>query len=295
MNTNFELYKVFYEVAKQGNITRASYELCISQPGVSKSIKNLEDQLNTTLFIRSKRGVTLTEEGKTLFVEIKKVMEIIENAENKIKMTEELEYGYLRIGVSKTITQNYLLPYIAEFHEMYPNIKIKIFTDPTKDLLKKVGEGMIDLMIINTPYATPANYEIINLMEIHECFVANDKFKELKDKVVDLKNLNDYPLIFASNGSNTRYYLDSFCIKNDIYLNPDIELASNSLVTDFALYGFGIGVSTKEYIKEQLDSGALFEIKTKPTLPPRNIALVYQKDIKLSKASIEFIKLISNN
>lgn len=64
-------------------------------------------------------------------------MEIIETAENKIKMTEELEYGYLRIGVSKTITQNYLLPYISKFHEMYPNIKIKIFTDPTKDLLKK--------------------------------------------------------------------------------------------------------------------------------------------------------------
>lgn len=102
-------------------------------------------------------------------------------------------------------------------------------------------------------------------------------------------------MIFAANGSNTRYYLDSFCIKNDIYLNPDIELASNSLVTDFAKYGFGIGVSTKEYIKEELDSGSLFEIKTKPTLPSRFIALVYLKDIKLSRASLEFIKLISNN
>lgn len=294
MNTNFELYKVFYEVAKQGNITRASYELCISQPGVSKAIKNLEDQLDTTLFIRSKRGVTLTEEGKTLFVEIKKVMEIIETAENKIKMTEELEYGYLRIGVSKTITQNYLLPFIAQFHEMYPNIRIKIFTDPTKELLKKVNEGIIDLMIINMPFATPVNYEVINLIEIHDCFVANEKYKELKNKVVNLKDLNEYPLIFAANGSNTRYYLDNFCINNDIYLNPDIELASNSLVTDFALYGFGIGVATKEYIKNELDNGSLFEIKTKPTLPSRSIALVYSKDIKLSKASSEFIDLISN-
>lgn len=293
MNTNFELYKVFYEVARQGNITKASYELCISQPGVSKAIKNLEDQLDITLFIRSKRGVTLTEEGKTLFTEIKKVMEIIENAENKIKMTEELEYGYLRIGVSKTITQNYLLPFIAKFHEMYPNIKIKIFTDPSKDLLKKINEGIIDFMIINTPSTIPANYEVINLIEIHDCFVASDKYKELKNKVIPLNDLNEYPLIFAANGSNTRHYLDNFCIKNDIYLNPDIELASNSLVTDFALYGFGIGVATKEYISKELESGFLFEIKTKPALPARFISLVYSKDIKLSKAALEFINLIS--
>ena len=150
-------------------------------------------------------------------------------------------------------------------------------------------------MIINTPYATPVNYEVINLIEIHDCFVANEKYKELKNKVVNLKDLNEYPLIFAANGSNTRYYLDSFCVKNDIYLSPDIELASNSLVTDFALYGFGIGVSTKEYIKEELDSGSLFEIKTKPTLPARYIALVYSRDIKLTKAASEFIKLISND
>ena len=66
MNINYELYKIFYTVAKNKNITSASKELLISQPAISKSIKNLEEQLGGQLFVRTKRGVVLTEEGKEI-------------------------------------------------------------------------------------------------------------------------------------------------------------------------------------------------------------------------------------
>ena len=75
MNIDFELYRIFYVVANNSNITRASKELNISQPAISKSIKNLEEQLGGQLFVRTKRGVVLTEEGKEFYKYIKQAME----------------------------------------------------------------------------------------------------------------------------------------------------------------------------------------------------------------------------
>ena len=73
MNINLELYKVFYYVAKNESITRAANELAISQPAISKSIKTLENQINTSLFVRKRDGVTLTEAGETIYKKIKEI------------------------------------------------------------------------------------------------------------------------------------------------------------------------------------------------------------------------------
>ena len=112
MNINFEYYKIFYNVAKNKNITKTANELMISQPAISKSIKNLEEQIGCTLFIRNKAGVSLTEEGKVLYEEIKNAINIIDNAEEKIDEMINLESGTLNIGINNTLTQKYLLPYI---------------------------------------------------------------------------------------------------------------------------------------------------------------------------------------
>jgi DNA-binding transcriptional LysR family regulator len=93
MNIDFELYRIFYVVAKNGNITKAADELNISQPAISKSIRNLEEQLGGQLFVRTKRGVVLTEEGKEFYKYISKAIEYISSAENKFGELINLEYG----------------------------------------------------------------------------------------------------------------------------------------------------------------------------------------------------------
>ena len=109
MNINLELYKIFLSVAKNKSITKASNELMISQPGVSKSIKNLENQLNCSLFIRTKSGVCLTNEGNLLYSKLGDAFELINNAENSLMEMRNLEYGYLNIGISSTLTRYFLL------------------------------------------------------------------------------------------------------------------------------------------------------------------------------------------
>lgn len=294
MNINLELYKIFYHVAKNKNITKTANEILISQPSISKAIKNLEDQIGCQLFIRSKYGVILTEEGKVLYEQVKTAMESIETAEGKIKNLINLEEGILNIGISHTLTQKYLMTYLKKFHKLYPKIKIKITTGPTQTLIAKARNGNIDFIILNLPYIIPNDFDTQKLKTIHDAFFANEAFKELKNKTIDLKNINDYPIILISKGSNTRYFLDNFTSSNNININPEIELASYSLVHEFTKLGLGIGYLTKDFLKEELESGELFEIKTNPTIPSREIGLIYCNNKSLSNASKKFIEQLKN-
>ena len=137
MNIDFELYRIFYVVANHKNITKASAELNISQPAISKSIKNLEEQLGGTLFVRTKRGVELTYEGKEFYNYIKQAIEYINNAENKFTDLINLECGCIKIGINTTLTKEFLLPYLEKFNTLFPKIDIQIITDLTSNLMHK--------------------------------------------------------------------------------------------------------------------------------------------------------------
>ncbi len=292
MNIDLELYRVFYSVAKNRNITKASMELRISQPGVSKSIKNLEGQLGCTLFIRNKYGVVLTEEGKVFYEQIEKAMEFIEHAEDAIAEMINMEIGVLTIGISNTLTQKYLLPFIEQFHKLYPKIKIKIITNPTFSLIDKARNGLLDFIILNLPYQIPNDFVEYHLKEIHDCFVANQNFKHLKNKKISLQELNDYPLILISQGSNTRYFLDKVSLENEVVLKPEMELTSHSLVIQFTKIGLGIGFVTKEHLENELEDGTLFEIQLKEKIESRYIGLIYMKTRALSKTAKKFLELL---
>ncbi len=294
MNVNLELYKIFLSVAKNGNITKAANELLISQPGVSKSIKNLENQLNCTLFIRTKTGVHLTKEGKLFYEKLTNAMEIIDSAEKSLMEMINLDSGYISIGISNTLTKNFLLEYLEYFHKLYPKIKIKIYTNPTPELIVKARNDIIDFIILNLPYNTPKDFNKKNLKSIQDCFVANSNYEQLKNKTIPLKQLNEYPLILLSKGSNTRKFLDDFCSNLNITLTPNMEVASYSLVHHFAKIGLGIGFVIKDFVKEELKNNQIFEINTIPKIKKRYIGLIYLKDKTLSSSAKKFLQLLEN-
>ena len=279
MNIDFELYRIFYVVANHCNITKASEELSISQPAISKSIKNLEEQLGGQLFVRTKRGVVLTEEGKEFYNYIKQAIEYINNAENKFTDLINLETGCIKIGISTTLTKEFLLPYLEEFHSLYPKIDIQIITNLTSDLMPKLRNGLIDIVILNLNDKNYGNdIDIIKCRKINDCFVVNNKYKDLTLKEVSIKELNNYPLILQAKGSNTREFLDNIARENGVVLKPNIELASYSLVVEFSKIGLGIGYVTKEYIKEAIKNKKLYELKLKEKIPSRYIGIALSKN-----------------
>ena len=294
MNVDFELYRIFYVVANHCNITKASEELNISQPAISKSIKNLEEQLGGQLFVRTKRGVILTEEGKEFYNYIKQAIEYINNAENKFTDLINLETGCIKIGISTTLTKEFLLPYLEEFHSLYPKIDIQIITSLPSDLMSKLKNGLIDIMVLNL---NDKNYDtdidIIKCRKINDCFVVNNKYQDLIGKEIFLKDLNNYPLILQRKGSNTREFLDNIARKNGVILKPNIEVASYSLVVEFSKIGLGIGYVTKEYIKDAIKNKELFELTIKEKIPSRYIGIALPKNHVPNFSTKKLIEIIT--
>lgn len=294
MNIDFELYRIFYVVANHCNITKASEELSISQPAISKSIKNLEEQLGGQLFVRTKRGVVLTEEGKEFYNYIKQAIEYINNAENKFTDLINLETGCIKIGISTTLTKEFLLPYLEEFHSLYPKIDIQIITNLTSDLMPKLRNGLIDIVILNLNDKNYGNdIDIIKCRKINDCFVVNNKYKDLTLKEVSIKDLNNYPLILQAKGSNTREFLDNIARENGVVLKPNIELASYSLVVEFSKIGLGIGYVTKEYINEAIKNKELFELKIKEKIPSRYVGIALSKNHVPNFSTKKLIEIIT--
>ena len=277
MDINYESYKIFYHVALNQSISKAADKLLISQPAVSYQIKVLEEQLGITLFVRTKKGVTLTDEGKILYSYISKGIENFINGENALTNLKNLDYGIIRIGASTTVSKHVLMPYLKIFHKLYPNIEINITNNLTEELMRELRNGNLDILILNLPMKEVKDLDIKNILEVQDIFVANKDYYDILNKKISLNDLNNYPLLFQKKPSNTRDYLDNYLNTNKIKLIPKMEIVSYNLIMDFIKIGFGIGYATKEFIKEELNNGDLYELNVIPKIPKRFIGAVTLK------------------
>ena len=131
MNVNFEYYRIFYYVAKYHNFTKAAHTLGSSQPNVTRAMNCLEQQINTTLFVRTNRGIQLTPEGEKLYTHISAAMSQIFAAEEELSDSTGLSHGSIAIGVSETALNIFLFNKLKAFHMTYPGIRLKLYNYST--------------------------------------------------------------------------------------------------------------------------------------------------------------------
>lgn len=289
MNMDLELYKIFYTVACCKNISQAAEMLYISQPAVSKSIKKLENITGITLFSRNSRGVKLTAEGNIFFTYIEKAMEEIQIGEKILSKLKKREQGIIKLGVSTTLCQYFLIPRLKEFINKYPDIQIKIINKTTFDTLKLVDEGEIDFGIISYPFDC-SNYNFIELDVIQDIFVAGRDYIKEKNIGSLSEILENYNLMLLEPGNITRKYIDKYLLDNNIIVKPEIEISSMDFLIEFAKIGLGITVVIKNFIEKELQSRELVEIPVKVPIPERTIGIVSHKKIPLSIAAKTFVE-----
>ena len=290
MNVDLELYRVFYIVAKNKHMTKASEELHISQPAISQSIKKLENQLGGTLFLRSNRGMELTEEGKMFYEYIKGALELINNAENEFTSFKELSKGEIKIGCSTTLTKIVLMDILKSFHHDYPNININITNDLTSNLIKDLKLGKLDFVIFNESNIKEINLNLEKIKELKQGFIFNPEFYD--DNVLNFEDLNNYPLILQKEESNSRKLLDYIALQNNVKLFPKMEVVSQELITEFVNIGLGIGFSTIDLAVKNHKN--LKELEINKKMPNINVYLATNKSISLTFASKMFIKYLKD-
>lgn len=292
MNINFELYKVFYEVANEKSISKGAEKLLISQPAVTQSIKTLEAELGGQLFIRTPKGVVLTEEGQTLYNYISEGMRYFINGTNKFTSLKELESGSINIGATTIISEQYLMPYLKKFYNMYPNVTINIINDLTDNLIKKLRNGDIDILIMSMNNDdSKKDLDITTITELHDIFVGNYLYKEKEIK--DINSLLKEDLLLQKYPSVTRTNFNNYLKQINLTCNPKMEVVSHSLLTSLTENGFGIGLLTKEFILNKLNN-TLFEISTNINIPTRKLVYATKSNNLPTFTTSKFIEILLN-
>lgn len=288
---NYELYKVFYWAAKTGSLSMAAKSLFITQPSVSHAIKQLEISFGIILFYRNSKGVTLTPEGVTLYSYIEKSQILISLAEEKMASLKNLDSGELRIGGSDSLFKHYILPYLESYHQKHPSIKLHLNHGTTPETIAFLKEGKIDLGVVRLPIVD-SQIEVMKGIELQDCFVAGPRYAELKDRVLSLEQLLQYPIILFSRNSRVRMAITELFQSYGYQIKPEIEVGSVDLLIELARKGLGISYVTKEFISKELEEGSLFEIQLDIKMPPSQVGFMIMRNMPLSNAASKFIELV---
>ena len=270
---DLNLIKIFLTVAESGTLSAASKKLFISQPAITNSIKKLETYLNGSLFVRTSRGVKITPEGQQFYNYCKKSLDNLEEGFLVFAEFADLKAGEIRLGSSSTIIRNMLIPFLASFSEKYPNVKIAITDGLSTDLTKYLLKGDIDLAIMSMPIDNDKLFDTIKINSTTDCFIAGEKYANLKGVTLNKNELKNYPLILQKKPSNNRDYFEDMCHKNELYLTAKLETSSFWLINDFVASGMGIGYTIKDFIDRDLSSGRVFELKTNFKILPRDVVV----------------------
>ncbi len=295
MNQNLSSYRIFYTVANTGNISKAAKELYISQPAISKSIQKLEEGLGCRLFSRSSRGVVLTEEGKLLYEHVGAAFDTLTLGEEKLKRSIELGIGHLKIGVSSTLCRYLLLPCLKEFIRQNPHITISITCQSTNETLKLLEDNKIDISLVGRP-ANTRNIQFDFFEEIEDIFVATkDYLKNLQARGIDQSQiLSNATLMMLDKDNMTRQYIDDYLLENQIPVQDSIDISDMDLLIEFARIGVGVACVIKNFVRSDLESGALVEIPLAIPIRRREVGFACRANGRPSKSLAEFIRFYKN-
>jgi DNA-binding transcriptional LysR family regulator len=292
MEENLSLYHIFNIVAEAGNISHAAKQLYISQPAVSKAIQSLEENLKTTLFIRSSRGVKLTEEGKLLYEYTLSAFDTLRRGEDSLKRIHELGIGHLRIGASTTLCKYLLLPYLDGFVRENPHIKITIDNQSTSHTLKQLENNTLDIGLVAKPANTDV-FHFISLGEIEDIFVATRTYLnnlKLRENSSDIFSSANIMLLDEENVS--RKYIEDYFKTNSIELEHILEISNMDLLIEFAKTSLGVACVIKAFVQKELEEGSLLQIPLKTPVNKREVGFSYAKNAYLSDSMQKFMNFV---
>lgn len=293
-NTDYNLYKIFLYLYEQRSISKTANLLYVSQPAISYSLKELENQLGYTLFYRNSKGIEPTMEAKELYSFVSTAFNIMKSGEEHIRNLNSLNIGSIKIGTPSQIGVFYLASFIADFRKLYPGIKFEIICKPTTDMVEMLETRKIDLIVGTLPIlTTKSGVKKLTLSRLQNCFAYNkESFPNLDIKSID--DLKKYPLVLPSPTSSIRGKLNEFVESKNVQLYPVFESWTTEMMIEMVRRGVGIGYFVKNVIELQKDRDEFELITFNGDLPVVDVCAVYVEDFTTTAVN-KFIEFLSSN
>lgn len=289
MNINYDYYRIFYFVAKYGNISQAAKLLLNNQPNLTRTIKNLESELGCPLFSRTNRGMRLTPEGQKLYEHIKVAIEHIEAGEEEITESKNLQTGTVFVAASEVALRCLLLPVLKKFRMLYPGVRIRISNHSTPQAIAALKDGTADIAIVTTPTVRSASLSETPLRSVREVAICSPAFKELLGRKISLADLGNYPLISLGTSTKSFEFCSAFFTEHGLPYSPDIEAATADQILPMAQADLGVGFVPEEFVNPS-DNVRIIDLEEE--IPERSICLIKRKEQPLSVAAKELERMI---
>ena len=300
---NLTKYKIFLAVAENKSISKAAVQLYISQPAVSITIRKLEENLNTTLFIRKPKGVELTEKGKVLYDSAKRALTMISDTEKSLRFP--LNTGYLRIASSNVLCKHFLMPYLKEFIKLYPNTDLAITCTSSVEACLMLegcsidygygptspsdGRGTVDLALVVKPENLGTlTYHPLGIIEyIFVCTPAyREKLNCKSDEIFEYANI-----MLLDKDNVSRRHINSYYAKNNIIPLHILEVNEMDMLIEFAKMSIGVSCVVKQFVMHELEIGSLMEIALSNPIPSREIGFLYNDIQPFNENILKFINV----
>ena len=284
---NLTKYKIFLSAAENKSISKAAAQLYISQPAVSMTIKKLEQNLNTMLFIRNSKGVELTERGKLLYDSVKKAFHMLSDVEKSLKYP--LDTGYLRIASSNVLCRYFLMPYLKEFSNRYPNTDLSITCTSSAEACVMIEECSIDLALVVKPKNLgKLVYHSLGIIEY--IFVCTPLYREKlncrNDEIFEYANI-----MLLDKDNVSRRHINAYYAKNNIIPLRILEANEMGLLIEFAKMGIGVSCVVKQFVERELETGCLIEISLSDPIVPCEIGFLYQEIQPFNENILKFMRV----
>jgi DNA-binding transcriptional LysR family regulator len=287
-------------LVEEGSFSRAAKKMLLTQPALTKNIKNVEDALDVVVVIRSNSGISLTPEGKILYNYAERIIKLRDEAKTKIVKLSENTGGNIYVSAS-TIPATYILPRaLSEFKKKHPDIRIYIKTADSEEAMNMVLDKEAEIGCIGKK---PTNKKLMAepLWKDRLNLVVPKGHRLCKSKSIKLSELLNEPFVIREKGSATRELFES-CLKESKAisfsgLNICAELGSSEAIKEAVIAGLGVSVISIYAIKRELAAGLLFEVPIAGLKMERNFYLIYprQTDFRLShKIFLAFLKDYKN-
>ncbi len=286
MNITFRQLKVFASVARHGSYTRAAEELCLTQPAVSMQVKQLETQLDASLFEQLGKKIYLTEAGEEVYQYSRTISDQIDELEMVLNNLKGIEKGKLKISVATTA--NYFAPHLlGSFCQDHPGITTVLDVTNRKNLIKQLADNEVDLVIMGRP---PAEVEVDSwiFMDNPLVIIAPPDHPLADSKQIKLEQMEQEKFLLREQGSGTRSAMVGFFKQHGIDLKTGMEVRSDEAIKQSVQAGLGLGVMSRDAIQMELTLGRLTVLDVEKLPIMRHWHVMHRKGKRLSAVAQAF-------
>ncbi len=282
----FRVLQYFLAVTREGNISAAAQSLNLSQPSLSRQLKDLEEELGATLFIRGNRHIELTEEGLILRKRAGEIMQLVELTESEISEVKNNISGTLSIGAGESLSMHRITEVFRRLKENYPDIRLNVVSGDTEDLQDRLDRGLLDFALIFTDFDRNAYHHLtLEEKEIFGVIMRRDDALAEKE-FITVKDLYGKPLI-VSRANGLDIFSGSQARRLQVAATYNLLYNASLMVED----GIGVAISFDGLVDTSENSSLCF----RPLYPEISVSpsLIWKRHQKLSIISQLFIKQLS--